>query len=49
MLVEGGPGGGGPQKEEDVLKKVRVMNLRLMFPRPISRPVAAPQGPIRVM
>ena len=34
---------------EDLLKKVRVMNLRLMFPRPMSRPVAAPQGPIRVM
>lgn len=30
------------------LKKVRDMNLRLMFPRPMSKPVAAPQGPIRV-
>ena len=30
------------------LKNVRVMNRRDMFPRPMSRPVAAPQGAIRL-
>lgn len=37
-----------PKKDQDLLKKVRVMNLRLIFPRPISSPVAIPQGPILV-
>lgn len=32
----------------DALKNVRVMNLRDMFPRPISRPVAAPHGAMRL-
>ena len=32
----------------DSLKKVRVMNFRLVLPSPMSIPVAAPQGPIRV-
>jgi len=32
----------------DILKNVKDINLRLIFPNPMSRPVAAPQGPMRV-
>lgn len=36
------------ETKRDVLKNVRVMNLRDIFPRPMSRPVAAPQGAMRL-
>ena len=34
--------------ESDILKNVKVMNFKLMFPNPMSKPVAAPHGPILV-
>lgn len=44
LVAEKREGVGG----RDVLKNVRVMNLRDIFPRPMSSPVAAPQGAMRL-
>jgi hypothetical protein len=41
-------GSGRLYSNHNLLKKVNVINFKLILPSPMSMPVAAPQGPMRV-